>query len=273
MKKFKLFLMACLSIAAISSCKAPEDVLYLQDLTVNKPQTIQAPRYLSIKPGDKLQINVHSRDEKISDLFNVRTRNGGYSGGYGGNGSVQNTTIDLYAYTVNESGDISFPVIGNVHVAGLSRQEVADHIRDILIEENLVKDPYVSCSFTTAYFYTLGEIGSKGRVILPKDAITIIEAIASAGDIPLTGDRTNIQVLRELNGTLYTFEIDLTKAESVVNSPVYYIQPDDIIYVKPTEKRQYETTVLGNSVRTPSFWIGLVSSVLSLGVAIYAILK
>lgn len=272
MKQIKFLLLACLSLLAIASCKAPQDIIYLQDLTPATPQTVQSVHYLAIKSGDKLQINVHSRDEKISSLFNVRIS----SGGYNSNNNTQNgmnSTVDLYAYTVDADGCIDFPVIGKVHVAGLSRQEAAYKIRDILVEQNLIKDPYVSCSFTTAYFYALGEFNSRGRISLPKDAITIIEAVASAGDVTITGSHSDIQVLREINGKLCTFEVDLTNAGSIVKSPIYYIQPDDIIYARPNEKKMYETTALGNSVRTPSFWIGLVSSLLSLGVAIYAIAK
>lgn len=269
-KQIKTLLSLCLFLVAIVSCKAPENVVYLQDLDPSKPEEIQAVRYLSIKPGDKLQVHVHSRDEKISSLFNVRV---GGSAGIGSMGSGMNTTIDLYAYTVDADGYIDFPVIGKVHVAGLSRQQAANYIKDILVSENLVKDPYVACSFTTAIFYVLGEINGRGSYPLAKDAITILEAIATAGDLPLSADRTNIQVLREVNGQLHTFEVDITQAKSVLSSPVYYIQPDDIIYVKPTKKTQYETTALGNAVRTPNFWLGLTGTLLSLGLTIYNLIK
>lgn len=267
MKKFKTLLMSCLAMVAITSCKAPEDVVYLQDLEPNTSIPVQQMSLVTVKPTDKLVINVNSRDENIAALFNIRNMsimNGG------GNGNEQQ---DLTAYTVDNEGNINFPVVGPIHVAGLTRQGVADHVRDILVEQNLIKDPYVTCAFANFGFYAVGEVNHPGRNYIIKDEINILEALATAGDLNLYGDRTNIQVMRQLDGRLYTYEIDLTNAQSVINSPVFYIQPEDIIYVHPTKKRMFETTTLGNSTRTPNFWIGLVSSVLSLGVGIYAIIR
>lgn len=267
MKKIKLFSMFAIMAMTLVSCLAPTDVVYVQDLTPTEPKVIPPTQYVRVKPEDKLYINVHCRDENIAKLFNVRGH--GYYGGGGYGGYVGGS--DLHTYNVDANGDISFPVVGKIHVEGMTRQEVADHVRDILIKENLVRDPYVSCSLATAYFYCLGDLSHKGQVQINKDAFTIIEAIAQAGDISLQGVRTNIQVIREEEGLLRTYEVDMTNAEAIVNSPVYYIQPGDIIYVQPNKKQQYQTTALGNSVRTPSFWMGLTSSVISLGLTIYTL--
>lgn len=267
MKKIKMLLMISIIALNLASCIAPTDVVYVQDLTPMEPKEIPQVQYLTVKPEDKLYINVHCRDENISKLFNVRSHSY-YGGGYGyGGGS------DLHTYNVDENGYINFPVVGKIHVAGMTRQEVADHVGDILIKENLVRDPYVSCSFATAYYYCMGEIAHKGQVQIPKDAFTIIEAIAQAGDLGIQGIRTNIQVIREEDGLLKTYEVDMTNAANIVNSPVYYIQPGDVIYVQPTKKRQYETTAIGNSVRTPSFWMGMIGTTISLGLTIYTLVN
>lgn len=269
MKKFKSFLMICLTLMAISSCKAPENVVYLQDLEPGTAVQVQQLSLVTVKPTDKLVINVNSRDETIAALFNIRNM----SMRTGGGGNDGNTQQDLTAYTVDADGYINFPVVGKIHVEGLTRQGVADHIREVLEEENLIKDPYVTCAFANFGFYAMGEVAHPGRNYIIKDEINILEALATAGDLTFSGDRTNIQILRQKDGKLYTYEVDLTNAKSVINSPVFYIQPEDIIYVHPNKKTQYEATVLGNSTRTPSFWLGLVSSILSLGVGLYAIVK
>lgn len=271
MKKFFLLLMYGVLALTLVSCMAPSDVVYVQDLTPSEPKFIPPVQLIKVKPEDKLYINVHCRDENIASLFNVRGHSY-YGGGYGGsNGGGSGS--DLHTYTVNESGDITFPVVGKIHVEGLTRQEVADHVASVLIKENLIRDPYVSCSFATAYYYCMGEIAHHGQVRIPKDAFTIIEAIAQAGDLNIQGVRTEVQVIREEDGLLRTYEIDMTNAESIITSPVYYVQPGDVIYVKPSKKRQFETTALGISVRTPSFWMGLTSSVISLGLTIYALVR
>lgn len=269
MKKIQILLFYGLLALTLVSCMAPSDVVYVQDLTPSEPKIIPPVQLIRVKPEDKLYINVHCRDENIASLFNVRSHSYYSGGGYGSSGGGGS---DLHTYTVNENGDIAFPVVGTIHVEGLTRQEVADHVADVLIKENLVRDPYVSCSFATAYYYCMGEIAHHGQVKIPKDAFTIIEAIAQAGDLNIQGVRTEIQVIREEDGMLRTYEIDMTNAESIINSPVYYVQPGDVIYVKPNKKRQFETTALGISVRTPSFWMGLTSSVISLGLTIYALM-
>ena len=142
-------------------------------------------------------------------------------------------------------------------------------MRDILIEENLVKDPYVSCSFANDYFYTLGEMGTS-TVQIPKDAYTIIEAVAQSGDLSISAERKKIRVIREVSGQLRNYEVDFTSAESVVKSPVYYIQQGDIIYAEMDAKKQYSTTLYGNTVRKPTFWMSLISSVLTFGLTMYA---
>ena len=272
MKRLLNILMLGCCILSITSCESPKDVIYLQDLTADKPLNIPPVQLIRVKPEDKLNINVHCRDENISSLFNVG-RGGSYRSSWGSNTSTGSSYVDLHAYVVNEGGDIEFPILGTIHVSGLTRQEVANTIRDLLVERNLVKDPYVSCSFATAYYYTIGEISGRGQIQMPKDACTIIEAIAQCGDFNLQGVRTNVRVFREVNGQLHSYDIDFTNAEQVVNSPVYYIQPNDIIYVQPTRKRQFETTALGNSVRTPSFWMGTLGTVISLGLTVYTLVR
>ena len=263
-------MMLCLFGLAITSCKPPQDVIYFQDLTATHPIDLPEIQYVKAKHEDKLLINVHCRDEKIAQLFNVMGH--GYYGGGGGysrGGGGMGVSTDLHTYNVDINGNIEFPVVGTIHVGGLTRQEIANRVRDILIEENLVKDPYVSCSFANDYFYTLGELGSS-IVQIPKDAYSIIEAVAQSGDLTINAERRKIRVIREVNGQLRNYEVDFTSAESVVNSPVYYVQQGDIIYAELDIKTQYKTTLYVNTVRKPTFWMSLISSILTFSLTIYA---
>lgn len=273
MKNYLTLLMLCLTGIAISSCSPPKDIIYFQDLTTTHPVDLPEIQYVRAKHEDKLLINVHCRDEKIAKLFNVMGHSYYGGGGYSRGGSVGGgSSTDLHTYNVDINGDIEFPVVGKIHVGGLTRQEIADRVRDILIEENLVKDPYVSCSFANDYFYTLGEMGTS-VVQIPKDAFTIIEAVAQSGDLSINAVRTKIRVLREVNGQLRNYEVDFTSAEQLVNSPVYYVQQGDIIYAEMDVKKQYSTTLYGNTVRKPTFWMSLISSVLTFGLTMYAFVK
>lgn len=271
MKNYLILMMLCLASLAITSCKPPQDVIYFQDLTATHPIDLPEIQYVKAKHEDKLLINVHCRDEKIAQLFNVMGHGyyGGGGGGYSRGGGGMGVSTDLHTYNVDINGNIEFPVVGTIHVGGLTRQEIANRVRDILIEENLVKDPYVSCSFANDYFYTLGELGSS-IVQIPKDAYSIIEAVAQSGDLTINAERRKIRVIREVNGQLRNYEVDFTSAESVVNSPVYYVQQGDIIYAEMDIKTQYNTTLYGNTVRKPTFWMSLISSILTFSLTIYA---
>lgn len=271
MKNYLILMMLCLASLAITSCKPPQDVIYFQDLTATHPIDLPEIQYVKAKHEDKLLINVHCRDEKIAQLFNVMGHGyyGGGGGGYSRGGGGMGVSTDLHTYNVDINGNIEFPVVGTIHVGGLTRQEIANRVRDILIEENLVKDPYVSCSFANDYFYTLGELGSS-IVQIPKDAYSIIEAVAQSGDLSINAERRKIRVIREVNGQLRNYEVDFTSAESVVNSPVYYVQQGDIIYAEMDIKTQYNTTLYGNTVRKPTFWMSLISSILTFSLTIYA---
>ena len=271
MKNYLILMMLCLASLAITSCKPPQDVIYFQDLTATHPIDLPEIQYVKAKHEDKLLINVHCRDEKIAQLFNVMGHGyyGGGGGGYSRGGGGMGVSTDLHTYNVDINGNGEFPVVGTIHVGGLTRQEIANRVRDILIEENLVKDPYVSCSFANDYFYTLGELGSS-IVQIPKDAYSIIEAVAQSGDLSINAERRKIRVIREVNGQLRNYEVDFTSAESVVNSPVYYVQQGDIIYAEMDIKTQYNTTLYGNTVRKPTFWMSLISSILTFSLTIYA---
>ena len=261
--KTKLIFAAILA-AFLTSCKTPTNITYLQDVYENVPIKTQGDGYIRFMPGDKLSIFVHSRDEKLMELFNISGRNGGASMGGGGS---QN-----YApYTVDDNGEIDFPVLGAVKIEGLTRDEVQKKIKDELISQSLCKDPIVTVSFYNMSFSVLGSAGS-GVKQINKDRITLLEAIAM-GDLDMTGLRKNVLVMRQEGDQQVPYRVDLTSAESVYNSPVYYIRQHDVVYVEPNDMAKRSSTVMGSSAYTPAFWVSTISSFISLGLLIWNIAK
>lgn len=235
---------------ALTSCKTPTDIAYLQDVQENVPIKTQTDGYIRFMPGDKLSIYVHSRDEKLMDLFNISGRNG--SSNMMGNGS-QN-----YApYTVNEKGEIEFPVLGTLKIQGLTRDGVGQLIKNELVEKSLCKDPIVTVAFYNMTFSVLGNAGT-GVKQINKDRITLMEAIAM-GDLSIDGLRKNVLVMRQEGDQQVPYRVDLTSAESVYKSPVYYIRQNDVIYVEPSNKFKRNSTVMGSSAYQPTFWMSLAS--------------
>ncbi|MDE6297000.1 MAG: polysaccharide biosynthesis/export family protein, partial [Muribaculaceae bacterium] len=243
-----------------------EKVAYFQDPDSNTIIELAAEKQITVQPGDKLSIVVKSKDPAIADLFNLpiyTTRVG-----VGGSSVSANITMrgnsglsseNVASYTVDPKGDIDFPVLGMLHIAGMTRSELAGYIKGELMGRNLVKDPTVIVDFLSSGVDILGEVKAPGRYDINKDKITLIEALSMAGDLTLTGQRENVKVLRKDGSKLHTYTVDLTNTASLAQSPAYYLQPGDVIYVEPTKMQKRNTTVNGNNALSVGFWVSLAS--------------
>lgn len=264
------FLFAC----CLLGCKAPTNVAYFQNAENIRGMGVQDEQPLRLRPKDKISIVVTSADPMLMQQFNLTsvTQNmramGGSvtpqtsaSSGSGGGGS----NTQMLAYTVDEQGDIDFPVIGKVAVGGMTRQEVASYLRSRLITRDLVKDPIVTVEYVNMSISILGEVNRPGRIDILKDHFTILDAIAYAGDLTISGERENVMVLREVDGEDQTFIINLCDRQEVLNSPAYYLQQNDVVYVSPNTKRRREARSTGNTFSQPSMWISLASLLTTLG--------
>ena len=238
-------------VALLTSCKTPQDIAYLQDVKETVPIQTQGDGYIRFMPGDKLSIFVHSRDEQLKDLFNISGRNGT-------NNNMMNGGQNYAPYTVDDQGMIDFPVLGPIKIEGLTRDEVGKHIKEKLINNSLCKDPVVTVAFYNMTFSVLGNAGA-GVKQINKDRITLMEAIAMASDLQIDGLRKNVLVMRQDGDKQIPYRVDLTKANSIYNSPAYYIRQNDVIYVEPNDKYKRNSTVMGSSAYQPTFWMSLAS--------------
>lgn len=268
----KIMLMAI--VAMLLGACTPKNITYIQDLEETTILQNGKRVAMRIQPEDKLSIIVHSKDPELAALFNLpvvatTTRNMGLSSGSGTSQRSYNASEGISAYTVSPEGTIDFPVLGTLHVAGMTRNEVASFIKGELIGRNLIKDPTVTVEFLNSGVSILGEVKSPGRYDMNRDNITIMEAIALAGDLTIQGKRENVKVVREdTDGTINVYEIDLTKGKEMMKSPGYYLKQNDVVYVEPTNYRKRETTVNGNSALSTSFWISAASLLTSIAVLI-----
>lgn len=277
----KVITRACafvMAIALLSSCKTPKDVAYFQDVQTASTIQSQALNAIRIQPYDKLQIIVNSKDPQLAMLFNlpvVTSRIGQNTTNFGATtlGSSATTSEGLSTYTVSTNGDIDFPVLGKLHVAGMTREELASYIKGQLIGRDLIKDPTVIVEFLNTGVTVLGEVKTPGRYIINRDAITVLDAIALAGDLTIQGQRDNIKVLRNEGGQTKVYEINLTDAKSLYGSPVYYLHQDDVVYVEPNNMRKRETRVNGNTALSASFWLSVVSMLTSVAVLVTNLIK
>lgn len=255
MKKFVKhpLLYVCLAAALVSACSAVTNVSYLQDIQPEVPIQVQEARHLTLQPGDRLRITVFSRDRELTELFNLSERTTGNT-----------SDNERHPYTVRTDGTIEIPTLGPVRVQGLTRQEVADQIKYQLLATKLLLDPTVIVEYYDLAFTVLGEVGHPGRIQIPTDQITILEGLALAGDLTINGKRENVLVLRTTDGIQTPYMVDLTNTMSVYQSPVYYLQQNDLIYVEPNRKKANQSDENAGTLRSLGFWMSLPSYITSL---------
>lgn len=266
--KFRMsFLFATFVVMFVSSCSTPKEIAYFQDLRPGETSlSITSPVEIRLRAKDEISIIVNSKDRELSNLFNlpIIARQVGNS-----TSQYENTAQGVSGYVVDNDGCIDFPVIGKIKVMGMTRQEVAQTVKSQLMEKELVKDPVVTVKFTNLSLAVLGEVARPGRYVIDRDKVTILDAIAMAGDLTIYGKRKNVTVQREENGTQHVYTVNLCKAGDLYSSPVYYLQQNDVIYVAPNDTRANQSTVNGNNVRSTSFWLSLASLLTSVAVLIF----
>lgn len=263
----------------LGSCTTPQNISYFQD--VNPGTIIEAaqPAEITAKPEDKLSIIVTTQDPTLTNMFNLVSNQNRLTQTTSATSQVgaQISTgggVQTPYYTIDSKGDINFPVLGKLHIAGMNRFQIADYIESKLKAEQLVKDPIVTVEFYNTGLSILGEVIKPGRYEFNKDHVTIIDALAMAGDLTINGERENIVVMRkDSEGKQHGYRVDITDMAKLANSPVYYLQQDDVIYVQPNDKRKRETTPNGNTPYTPAFWVSMGSFAATIATLIVTITK
>lgn len=260
MKRISLLLwLLAIGILAVPSCSTPKEISYFQDLESVEGQRIGGAKGITVRPKDKISIIVNCKNPELTALFNlpyVTQRLGENSRSTISSGYSQGS---ISGYTVDDRGCVDFPVLGEVHVAGMTREEIASEIKRELREQGQATDAVVTVDFMNLYYQVLGEVARPGRYAIDKDALTIFDAIGAAGDLTIYGRRDRVKVLRDEGGRMRTYEVDLCSASDLIASPVYYVRQNDVIYVDPNDVRARQSTVNGNNVRSTSFWISLTS--------------
>ena len=258
-KGYHIAAVAAAWLFVASSCGTPKDVTYFQDVA-ETILPVQASEPIRIEPGDKLSIVVKSKDPALSDLFNLGVTTNRIGSGF--------VTEGVSYYTVSQAGTIDFPVMGQLKIAGMTKDEVNAFIKGELIGRDLVKDPIVTTELVNATYSVLGEVNRPGEKGISTNDLTILQAIAQAGDLSIMGRRDNIKVMRQEADGLHTYNIDMTNLQSVAKSPAYYVQQGDVIYVEPNDVRKRQATVNGNNLLSWGFWVSVASLVTSIAVLI-----
>ena len=247
-----------LSLVAVS-CGSYKNIPYFQDKVINNPEAIDRHAGIVIQPKDMLSIVVSSRTPELTPMFNLPIVS--YNAGSEMVSSAGSQRI--MCYSVDNDGYIDFPVLGKIKVSGKTRWELADVIQKELLDRKYLDDAVVTVEFTNFKVSVLGEVTSPGTYNIEGDKVTILQALSLARDLTIFGKRENVSVIREQNGKRVIYEVDLTSTD-LFNSPAYYLQQNDIVYVEPSKVKQRQSTMDDKGLRITSIAISSGSLLVSL---------
>lgn len=239
--KLKLVLLFLIVLVGFTSCIPNKQLAYMQNSKKSPDEIIlnkQVPPY-KVQIGDALSIRIKALDQALVGMFNpIASEN-----------NVEMSSSDrMYfdGFIIDNHGDINVPTLGKVNVLNLTLKEIKKKIKTKLLDEYFKKEAnlFVTVKLGGIKFTTLGEILTPGTQVVYQDRVNIFEAIANAGDIVITGDRKDVLIIRPYPGGQKVHHIDLTTVD-VFESPYYYIQPNDIIYINPLPQKSWGTGTTG----------------------------
>ncbi|WP_394773585.1 polysaccharide biosynthesis/export family protein [Flavobacterium sp.] len=248
--------------ALFTSCIPVKDLVYLQDKNNSGEQNniaaVESKPY-RLQVNDVLSVDIKAIDPKLVSIFNTTQ-----------NASAGKSESELYfnGFTVDDHGNIRMPILGEINVIGYTLEEVRVIIEKKLLEEYFKSEANIFITVKLAGFkYTInGEVGSTGTKTLFQEHVNIMEAVANAGDITITGNRKAVTVIRQSPTGMQMHDLDLTDV-NVMKSPYYYLQPNDYIYVKPLKQKTWGTGKTGiESIST-------IVTILSLATTVFLLLK
>ena len=248
--------------AMFVGCVTQKQMTYLSDANSEKAESINADFHpqseMVIRPGDALTIFVSALDQEAVVPYNLPMVV------YAKPGEVQPTTTpSMQYYIVDEAGDIEFPILGKLHIAGLRRNEVEDFVKKEL--EKQVINPMVHVNLINAKVSVIGEVTRPGQIPITNGRITLLDALAAAGDLTPYGRRDNVLVSREVDGKMQMVRLDLRSAD-IYKSPYFFLQQNDVVYVSPNKVRAVSSTNAG-------LWFSMVSTVASAATVIVTIVS
>lgn len=252
-----------LSGMLFTSCIPTKDLVYLQtkdNNAINGPINPVISKPYRLQTNDILSISIKAIDPELVAIFNPSST---------GNATPQDTQgLYFNGFTVDDHGNIRIPILGEMNVLGYTTEDVRQKIEKELLETYFKKEAniFVNVRLAGIRFTINGEIASPGTKTLFQDKVNILEAVANSGDITMTGDRKNVTIIRQFAYGTEIHSIDLTDIKSM-ESPYYYLQPNDYIYVKPLKQKSWGTGKTGiESLST-------VITILSLATTTFLLLK
>jgi polysaccharide export outer membrane protein len=265
MKRFNRIVLPLIALMLLAACGTQKDVPYFQNA---ESVDLSKSQYLfdaKIMPKDQLTITVSTTNDEAATPFNLTVPTP-----YTVNSRSTYSQAMLQTYLVDNAGNINFPILGSIHVGGLTKSQaekmIQDQIKPFMAE---AENPIVTVRMPGYQISVIGEVARPVTFTVSREKISILEALAQAGDLTIYGQRKNVQLIREdANGQKSIHFLDLTDA-NLINSPYYYMQQNDVINVTPNKVKAQNSSV--GSMTT--LWFSATSILISLTSLLYNILK
>lgn len=269
MKKNTIFaFIVVLAITMMSSCGSVKNVAYLQNSDSINYNALTGYLYdARIMPKDEITISVSTTDPEASYPFNLLLQT---TYAQGKNISVSGGGGTLMPYLVDNDGYINFPVIGRLKVSGLTKSETEQMILEkIRPYMSAAENPVVTVRMSSYSVSVLGEVNRPGSFLVSREKITVLEALAQAGDLTIYGIRDRVKLIREdATGKKEIHTLNLNDA-NIISSPYYYLQQNDVVYVEPNKTKARNSSVGAST----SLWFTATSVLISIASLMYSILK
>ncbi len=217
-----------LLLAAVS-CGSAKKYVYLYDMTPGQEYPFDAAHEAVIQANDRLSITVSCKQPELAIPFNIQS--GSFkvsSDGTASSSSVPNEK----GYKVDARGNIEFPILGTIHLEGLTLNQASERIKSQIIEGNYIKSPLVTIEFLNFKYTVWGAVAKNGTFTVENGRITLLEAIANAGDLTAKAKLDRVAVIREVDGNKQIYFHDIRNS-NILQSPCFFLQQNDIIYVQP----------------------------------------
>ena len=265
MKKNVLSIIAVMLVLLLGSCGSSKKVAYFQNIDTLNLASSRGLYDAKIMPKDILTITVNTTDPQVSLPFNLVVQTP-----LTASGQVASGSGSLQQYLVDNDGNIQFPVVGRLHVGGLTSTQCEDEIRNkIMPFLSATENPVVTVKMASYRVTVLGEVASPGVVPVNSEKMSILEALAQAGDLTIYGKRDNVLLIREdAAGEKHQYRVNLNDA-NLINSPYYYLQQNDLVYVEPNGTKA-KNSAIGQST---TLWFSFVSILTSVAALVVNIVR
>jgi polysaccharide biosynthesis/export protein len=253
----KLLAFTVLSLL-LASCASKEKIVYFGNIGISGEDKNPASYEPKLKPDDLLLIIVSAPRPDLADLaapFNLPSASVLSVGDQAASGGMR-----YQSYLVDSEGFIDFPIIGRIKMGGLLKSEAKEKLKVEI--EKYMKDPIINMRINNYKVSVIGEVVRPGEIIMPTERMTVLEAISKAGDLTIYGNRKNILLIRDIEGVKTYTRIDITQAD-FLNSPQYYLQQNDMLYIEPNQTK-VNSSVIGPNLTVAISAVSLLITIITL---------